>query len=156
METSTKKKKITVMQVIPLCGIILGAAFIYLGISKYGFWDEFKGPLPGFFPTLIAILMLSASALALFSSRKEETVSWTLDNWILPLSVIGIFLATWVIGLLLSLAIFVLVWLRKFEKCSWKTTLTVFAVVAVIVVGAFVLWLGVPFPKGIILTMLAN
>lgn len=144
------------MQVIPFCGIIMSAVFIYLGVSKYGFWDEFKGPLPGFFPTLIAILMLGASVLALFSSRKEETVSWTLDNWILPLSVIGIFLATWVIGLLLSLAIFVLVWLRKFEKCSWKTTLIVFGVVAVIVVGAFVLWLGVPFPRGIILTMLSN
>jgi hypothetical protein len=156
MESNVKKKKITVMQVIPFCGIIMSAVFIYLGVSKYGFWDEFKGPLPGFFPTLIAILMLGASVLALFSSRKEETVSWTLDNWILPLSVIGIFLATWVIGLLLSLAIFVLVWLRKFEKCSWKTTLIVFGVVAVIVVGAFVLWLGVPFPRGIILTMLSN
>lgn len=151
-----KKKTITIMQVIPAVGIIMSVVFIYLGVYKYGFWDEFKGPRPGFFPTLIAALMLGSSLLALLFSFKEKAPSWTLENWILPLSVLVLLGTTFIIGLLPSLGIFVLLWLRVFEKCSWKTTLIVFAVVAFIVVGAFVLWLGVPFPEGIILTMLTN
>ncbi len=151
-----KKRRITIMQVIPIVGIIMSAAFVYLGVYKYGFWDEFKGPKPGFFPTLIALLMLGSSVLALILSFKEKAPTWTLEHWILPLSVLALLGTTFIIGLLPSLALFVLLWLRVFEKCSWKTTLTVFAVIAFIVVGAFVLWLGVPFPKGIILTMLSN
>ncbi len=151
-----RKRTITVMQVIPIVGIIISLVFMYLGLTKYGFWDEFKGPKPGFFPTIISVLMLLASSLSLVFSFKEKTVDWPLENWILPLSVLGVLLATFVIGLLPSLAIFVILWLKKFEKCTWKTTLTVFAIIAAIVVGAFVLWLGVPFPKGIILTLISN
>ncbi len=151
-----RRHPISVMQIIPIVGILISITFIYLGFAKYGFWDEFKGPRPGFFPVVISSFMLIASSLALVFSFKEEPIDWPLENWLLPLSVLAVLIATFIIGLLPSLAIFVLLWLRVFEKCTWKTTLTVFAIIAVIVVGAFVLWLGVPFPKGFIINMINN
>jgi hypothetical protein len=48
----------------------------------------------------------------------------------------------------------VIVWLKWYEKCSWKTTLITFAVIMAIVLGAFVLWLGVPFPKGLLYNLI--
>ncbi len=156
MDQEKKKKGFPIMQVIPIVGILISVVFIYLGFAKYGFWDTFKGPRPGFFPIIISCLMLVASLVALATSYKEENIEWPKENWILPLSVLGIFVATFVIGLLPSIAIFVLLWLKKFEKCTWKTTLTVFVIIMAVVVGVFVLWLGIPFPKGMILDAINN
>ena len=133
---------------IVLAGIAI--VFIYLGFTKYGFWDEFKGPRPGFFPVIISIALLAVSIFAFFASFKEQAPQWSASDWLVPLSVLCIMGATFLIGLLPSLAIYVIVWLRWLERCTWKTTITVFIIVMAIVIGVFVLWLGVPFPKGII------
>ena len=58
--------------------------------------------------------------------------------------------ATFLIGLIPSAGLYVIVWLRWYEKFTWKTTLIAFAVIMAIVVGCFVLWLQVPFPRGIV------
>ena len=143
-------RKFGTKQFIIIALAIMSIVFIWLGITKYGFWDEFKGPRPGFFPVLISFAMLAASVLALVFSFKETAPSWPKENWLVPLSVVAIMLATFVIGLLPSLAVYIVVWLRWLEKCTWKTTMVVFFIIMAIVIGAFVLWLGVPFPKGII------
>lgn len=155
MQSQGKKKKITTMQVIPLVGIVIAIVFIVLGLTKYGFWDEFKGPKPGFFPVIVSFALLLGSILALvFSFKEEQKFVWALDQWLLPLCVVGIFLATTIIGLMPSVALFVLLWLRLVEKSPWKTTIKTFLVIEVIVIGVFVLWLGVPFPKGLIYTLI--
>ena len=147
-------RKLGTKQFIIIAMAVLSIVFIWLGFTKYGFWDEFKGPRPGFFPVLIAIGMLAASVLALVFSFKESAPTWPKENWLVPLSVVAIMLATFVIGLLPSIAIYIVVWLRWLEKCTWKTTMVVFLIIMAIVLGAFVLWLGVPFPKGLIFNAL--
>lgn len=149
-DVNPKVQKFRTKQFIILGMAILSIMFIWLGFTKYGFWDEFKGPRPGFFPGLISIGMLVACVLALVFSFKESAPSWPKENWLVPLSVVAIMLATFVIGLLPSIAIYIVVWLRWLEKCTWKITVAVFIIIMAIVIGAFVLWLGVPFPKGII------
>jgi hypothetical protein len=42
-----------------------------------------------------------------------------------------------------------------FEKYSWKTTFVGLVIIMAIVIGAFVMWLGVPFPKGLIYNLIA-
>lgn len=137
-------------QAILIVLALIAIVFIYLGVTKYGFWDEFKGPRPGFFPVIISIALLAVTVFALFASFKEQAPQWSPADWLVPLSVLCIMGTTFLIGLLPSLAIYVVVWLRWLEKCTWKTTITVFVIVMAIVIGVFVLWLGVPFPKGII------
>ncbi len=143
-------KKITSQMVIPVVTAIIAVLFIYLGITKYGFWHDTRGPLPGFFPTIIGILLLGLSILAFFGSFKAEKTSYPIENWYPAIGVVAIMLATLVIGMLPSLAIFVLVWLKWFEKYNWKITIIGLVVIMAIVIGAFVMWLGVQFPKGII------
>jgi len=150
----SKASRFGMNQLIPIAAAVMAAAFIWLGLSKYGFWSETQGPLPGFFPVVVAFAMLAASVLAFVFSLREEAPVWPLANWLVVLSVALIIGATFLIGLISSVAVYVLVWLRAYEKCSWRQTLTVFAVVMAIVIGCFVLWLGVPFPKGIILTLI--
>jgi hypothetical protein len=150
-----KARKITSQMIIPVVTALIAVVFIYLGITKYGFMHPVRGPLPGFFPTIIGFVLLAVSVLAFIGSLKEERVQFALENFYPALGVVAILLATFVIGMLPSLAIFVILWLRFYEKYSWKTTLIGFAVVMAIVIGAFVLWLGVPFPKGIIYEMIA-
>ena len=49
-------KKVTSQMVIPVITAVIAALFIYLGITKYGFWHELRGPLPGFFPLSLDLL----------------------------------------------------------------------------------------------------
>ena len=149
-EEKTKSLRLGVNQIIPIAAAGMAVVFILLGLTNYGFWDSFKGPLPGFFPVIISAAMLIASVVAFIFSFKEENPVWPRENWMAVLSGALIIAATFLIGLIPSVAVYVIVWLRWYEKCSWKTTLLTFAVIMSIVVGCFVIWLGVPFPKGLI------
>ena len=99
--------------------------------------------------------MLALSFIAFLGSFKEEKTTYPIESWFPALGVIAIMLATLVIGMIPSLALFVILWLKWYEKYSWKTTLIGLAVIMAIVIGAFVMWLGVPFPKGIIYNWIA-
>ena len=59
-------------------------------------------------------------------------------------------LDTKLIGLLPSLLIFVFIWVKVIEKSSWRSTLIVVALMAVIGYGLFQGILNVPFPNGLI------
>ncbi|MGB4405797.1 MAG: tripartite tricarboxylate transporter TctB family protein [Sphaerochaeta sp.] len=115
-----------------------------------------KRPSSWFFPVIIGTVLLVMSVLACITSLKQEGTDYPLENWYPAFGTVLIMLSTLVIGMLPSLAIFVVLWLKWYEKYSWKTTLIVFVIIMGIVLGAFVLWLGVPFPKGIIYDMIVN
>ncbi len=151
-----QKKKITSQMLIPVFSAVIAVLFISLGYFKYGFWHPTRGPLSGFFPVIIGVILFIISVLAFVSALKTENTSYPLENWYPALGTVAIMLSTLVIGMLPSLAIFVVVWMRWFEKYSWKTTLIVFAIIMGIVLGAFMYWLGVPFPKGIIFDLIFN
>ena len=51
-------KKIGLSQIFPLCTGLLAGVFLYLGIVKLGFWDEVKGPMGGFYPSLVSGILL--------------------------------------------------------------------------------------------------
>ena len=57
--------------------------------------------------------------------------------------------AVFIIGLVPSILLFVLVWMRLIEKSGWKETILVMAISAAIAVGVFQLWLGIRLPMGI-------
>ena len=61
---------------------------------------------------------------------------------------------SFVFGMLPTLALFLVLWLRCLEKYPWKTVLTVSAIIMAVVLAVFVFWLDVMFPNGLILDML--
>lgn len=146
--------KIGSKQIIPIVSGAVAVLFIWLGISEFGFWHEIHGPRPGFVPTIVGVLLLAISLLALFQSLKDVKAVYPKENWMVVLGGAAIILGTYIFGLIPSCIAYVVVWLKAFEKASWKDTIIVTAVIASIAIGVFVLWLGVPFPKGIIVDAL--
>ena len=47
-----------------------------------------------------------------------------------------------------------MLWLKLVEKTPWKTTIIILLFLMALVIGVFVLWLGVPFPEGLIMDLI--
>lgn len=142
--------KIGTKQIIPSITALMGIVFLVVGVTQLGFWDSTEGPMPGFFPTIVAIVMVLTSILAFIQSLKEKDKPEYKKNEILViLAGICIFAVTFVIGLLPTCIVFVITWLKFFEKESWKNIIIVTLVVAAIAIGVFGMWLGIQFPMGI-------
>ena len=60
------------------------------------------------------------------------------------------------IGTLLSIGLFLLIWLKFISKYNWKTTILVFLVIMGFVVGIFKLWMDIPFLPGIVFEILLD
>lgn len=136
-------------KIIPLLFIALGMLFVYIGFFKLGFWID--GPQPGFFPSIMAIVMIIAGVSSFILSFKEEgDAKYFKDEIIVILGGVGIFVGTFIIGLVPTLIVYLLVWLRIFEKTNWKTTIIIMAIALFITVGVFGQWLGIKFPMGLL------
>lgn len=146
-----KDVKIPSKIIVPVLSLILGLAFAIVCITDYGFWNaEHARPTKGFFPGIIAIALVAISILALINGIKNPNAEFKLHNWYIPGAMIPIVLASYVIGLIPAIVVFEILWLKVYEKSSWKTTLITLAVILFIAVGCFQMWLGVQFPMGII------
>jgi hypothetical protein len=150
-----KRRTFGVKAIIPIATAAVGLVFLVLGFGTYGFWSETSGPLPGFFPSIIGITLIGVSAIAFLQSLKDERQPVPVRNWFPAIAVFAIIVLTMLIGMLPSLALFLLFWIRFYEKYPWKTTIITSLVILAIVVGVFMFWLNVPFPRGIIFDALA-
>ena len=142
-------KKFGSKQLIPIATAVMGIVFAYIGFTQLGFWD--KEPKPGFFPSIIAIVMVIASIAAFFQTLKEEGQPEYNKN---ELMVIGgglaLIVGTFLIGLIPMVFLYVLFWLKVVEKGTpWKHILVIEAIIAIIVLGVFAGWLQVQFPWGL-------
>ncbi len=148
------KGKFGTKTILPMGTALLGFVFFIVGFFKYGFWDENIGTLPGFFPSIIGLLLFGISILAIYQSFNDEKNSSRKENWYPVFAVILIIAGNFIFGMYLSLLAFLVYWVRFYEKCSWKTTFVISAVMFVIVVGAFGFWLNINFPKGLLFNLI--
>jgi hypothetical protein len=151
MKTYLKPKTL-----IPLCSGLLAVFWIGYGLTRHGFWDSLKGPLPGFVPVLMAGVLLVVSVLGIPGSVKAKNEPDRLENWTILLASGGTFGFVFLIGMIPALMVFVFVWLKFYEKIGWKNTLTILFISFGITYGVFIMWLGVPFPHGIIVDTVLN
>lgn len=148
-------KKIEMKQIVPSVFAFIAVIFAYIGVTQLGFWHSVDGPQPGFFPTIMAMVMFLTSVLSLVQSGKEsKKAKFHRDELMVIASGAGIIAATFIIGLIPSCFLYVVLWLRVFEKTPWKSTLTVAVVIMAIAIGVFQVWLGVQFPMGIFEAMM--
>lgn len=139
-----------VKRALPIFTALFALVWMYFGFAVYGFWDARKGPLGGFFPILVAALMLVASLAAIVQANREKPPDFRRESLMLIVAVFMIFIASFVVGMLPALALFLVGWLHWVEKYPWRTTLTVSLVIFAVVFGVFVLWLNVRFPAGML------
>jgi len=155
MFDENKSVKIPTRIIIPILTFALGAVFFGIGFFDYGFWDSTASkPTKGFFPVIIAVALMAISVLAFIQGVRGKKVEYELKNWFVPAAFLAIVAASYVIGLVPAVIVFEILWLRFYEKQSWKTTLITLAIVLFIVVCCFQMWLGVDFPMGFIVDMI--
>ena len=135
---------------IPTKLIVPIITFFYVGLD-YGFWDSNAlKPTKGFFPTIMSVALMIFSILGIVNGAKAEKVEFKLANWFVPAGLLAVVGASYIIGLVPAIIIFEFVWLRLYEKVSWKATIITLAIVVFIVVCCFQIWLGIDFPVGLI------
>lgn len=142
-------KKFGSKQLIPIVTALMGIVFAYIGFTQLGFWD--KEPKPGFFPSIMAIVMTVASIVAFFQTLKEEDQpKYNKDELTVIIGGLALIVGTFLVGLIPMAFLYVLFWLKVIEKnVPWKDIIIIEAIVAVIVLGVFAGWLQIQFPWGL-------
>lgn len=136
-------------KVFPIFTIIAGIYWIIEGFS-YGVWIR-KGPGGGFMPILGGVLAIIFTIIYLITNRKDDSPSgFTIKAFLPVVALITLVLCSFVVGVIISIAIFVFVWLWKIEKYKISSSVITGIVCSSILYGIFVAWLRVPLPKGIL------
>lgn len=151
-------KKFGTKQIVPLIIAAICLIFLITGLSKFGFWnDAQKSPTPAFVPSIICVLLIAICLITVFTSLKDDgKAKYNKDEFLIILTAAAIIGCTYLIGMLPALGLFVVLWLKLVEHTPWPTTLIILAIVAALVIGVFVMWLGVRFPTGAIYDMIVN
>lgn len=151
-------KKLGTKHIVPLVIAAICLVFLITGLSKFGFWNATqKSPTPAFVPTITCVLLIAICLITVITSLKEDgKAKYNRDEFLIILTAAAIIGCTYLIGMLPALGLFVVLWLKLVEHTPWKTTLIILAIVAALVIGVFVMWLGVRFPNGAIYDMLFN
>ena len=154
IEVMENGKQNVIDRVIPLICFIVGCIALGFSFIKYGFWDDVIGPLSGFYPAIVSGCLICISIPAFFQSFKSVKADMPRDNWLVPLALVLILVCSYFIGMIASLFIFLLLWLKGIEKLSWKLTCSTTVVMTAIVVFVFRMWLQIEFPKGLLFNVL--
>lgn len=142
-------KGIKSQSIIALSTIALSSIWIYLGIFKYGLWDQRNKPMPGLFPTGIAVVLLVSGAIAFIQSLKEKRAAYRRTAFEVIASLLLLLAASYTFGMLPSLLVYFILWQLAIEKTPFRQLIVSTLVVSAIVLGVFVFWLKIPFDNGV-------
>ena len=136
-------------QLIPIAMALMGVVFAVIGFIQLGFWE--KEPKPGFFPSIIAVVMVISSVAAFFQTLKEEDSPKYNKNELLVIAgAAGVIAGSFIVGMIPMIFLYVLFWLLVIEKGTpIRHIVVIELIVAVIVLGVFAGWLQVQFPWGL-------
>ena len=153
--------------VISVLLILIAGLWMYMGIAEYGMWIPGVSADTGFIPTVFGAIVLLFSVVKLvkdikaFRQARAETVEAEAKQTsfmdvlvklkpLLPavtavLAILLIKFLGMVIGTFLSLFFY----MKVVNNDKWVKSLWVPAVITLFFYAVFVLWLKVPFPRGI-------
>ncbi|MDR1317457.1 MAG: tripartite tricarboxylate transporter TctB family protein [Spirochaetales bacterium] len=137
-------------KVAPFICIPLGLYWIVMGIGKYGLWIS-NGPGGGLFPVVCGMLLIGCGV-TLFIRTVKAKVHIPLDKRaiVFVASAIVIALSMYVIGMIPALGIFILCWLKFFEKQPVVKSAVLGIGTAAFLFIVFRLLLKVPLPLGLL------
>ena len=138
--------------VAPIVALLLGIYWV-IGAFDYGIWVR-NGPGGGFLPLIGGLLTIVFSISLMLQKRKAkdkdqgEKFSW---KALLPAAALLVMvLLSQVVGMLISMAIYMFAWLRLMERETVTKSLAISLGTVAVIYAVFFAWLRVPFPKGIL------
>ena len=139
--------------VFPVLTGLLGALWIFIGLTYHGWWTEGR-PQSGFFPALIGAILLLVSVLAVINELQEEKPTFLFSHIYPVAAALGMVVFAQLLGFFPALMLFVFGWLKLYEKYGIVFSVTTTVVTAAAMYGIFYMWLRVPFPTGLLLKLI--
>ena len=140
-------------KIFPVFAVILGVFWVVMSF-EYGLWIR-RGPGGGFFPLIGGILCAGFGLIYLIGEIRAPNPAHIDKKFTYPiLAVLAVLLASYAIGLLPAMLLYIFFWLWLYEK---RAALSSFLISACTVAGmwaVFVYWLVVPLPKGAVHAMI--
>ena len=116
----------------------------------YGLWVR-NGPGGSFLPVIGGLMAIIFSLAILWKDRKEKAPSGFTWTAFLPVAaLLGMVLFSYLVGLIISMTVYIFLWLILVEKWNPLNSLAISLGTSGVIYCIFVLWLNVPFPKGIL------
>ncbi len=114
----------------------------------YRLWVR-RGPGGGFFPLIGGALALIFSLVYLYMEFRNPKPAEISVKFLYPiLAVLGVLIASYAVGMVPCMLIFIFLWLWRYEKYPLSTCIYVSAGTMAALYAVFVLWLAVPLPAG--------
>jgi putative tricarboxylic transport membrane protein len=141
---------------IGVAGVLALLAIIGMyGSVKVGIGWGVEGPRAGFFPFYVSAIVLISCAVNIGNALRSPDDGKIFAEWqalgkvvsvVIPTAIYAVLVAY--IGLYVSSALLIAVFMRWFGKYGWLTTAAVAIVVPVLIFFMFEIWFLVPLPKG--------
>lgn len=138
-------------RVISFFCILVGGFWAYKGLFTYGIWVD-KGPGGGFLPVTIGLLIILLTLAQLRKSFKLPYQKIHISSRILIpiITCLAAVILTEFLGLIVTMTVMTIFWLKVIEKYSWHKSTITGVVTGAFLYGVFTVWLQVIFPKGFI------
>ncbi|NLI90089.1 MAG: tripartite tricarboxylate transporter TctB family protein [Epulopiscium sp.] len=131
-------------------GFILAGVYWIVMSFSYGLW-VMNGPGGGFMPLIGGILAVIFGIAVLIEAIKEGTSPSFDFKVLIPVgALLAVIILSKLIGLILSIAVYLFIWLKFYEKESTKLTILVTILCPLACYLIFVMWLKAPLPRGIL------
>ena len=144
------KNKNVIKYTVPVVCILVGLFFAVYSLSNYEIYHPTKGPMAGFMPLAVGVLLILVAVIDLLQAGRYQDVIMKKENWIFVLCVIVTIACHYLVGILPAGFLFCFLWMKFRSKCSWKEIIVTLAVLALIIFGIFVFWLKIPFTYGLL------
>ncbi len=153
VDRSPEREGLSWLPAVVTIGIVaMGICWAAFGIFKYGFWVN-NGPGGGFFSVVAGVGAALFGIYELFFSPVRARPIGGKSLWPAAAMALAI-LCIPLLGMVLSMSIFILLWILLVEKKSWKQSILTGVGAGVALYLLFGLWLKVPFPQGLFLEIL--
>lgn len=130
-------------------GFILLGVYWVMSSFTFGLWVR-NGPGGGFLPLLAGILAIIFGGLVLRENIKDGSRGTFNPKVLLPIGALLLIVGgSKIIGLILSIAAYLFVWLRYYEKEPLKVSVMIAIICPAVFYLVFVMWLKAPLPRGL-------
>ncbi len=128
---------------------LMSCYWVYGGWALYGFWEN-NGPGGGFLPVIAGLATAALSLYVLVKKLSAAPVKLEIKGFLPAAAVFAALLLMSVLGMLATIFVFVLCWLKFVARYSLPRSLAIAGVMTVFIFLVFGLWLDVPLPAGMI------